>query len=369
MAMRPRDVQQTLVQRYGGVLRAVDRDVAAKLLRAMGMHTGLDELRNTLHTMAATNQLVVECEGNRFTLIATPEALAAEAGNTEEGGTEVPTPRGARKTTYARTGDGKDLPAHLSDKHVGPLHVRYMDPEAGEGIVAAADLVFDEIIKGDKCRYGRDELLGAIQGLLLPLYDGKVEAAQLVAMPVLSSWVDNGRAKRVPVPGRGRRDDEIVIELLPPKAEVYEVAEAAASVSSDPIELLARLAPELEEARARLRELERLVECAVDPKTVARITAKAEELQGDKERLQRELDAAGTEKARITAAHNGQVTKLRTEHSAALATLREGHAATLAELQQKLDTALAEKAELETAAQQRSLPRDLQRRVDKLLAQ
>lgn len=368
MAVRPKDVQQTLTRCYGGVLRAVDRDVAAKLLRAMGMYTGLDELRNTLHAMAGTNQLVIKCEGNRFTLIAIPQALVAEAGNTEEGGAEVPTPRGARKTTYARTGDGKDLPAHLGDKHVGPLHVRYMDSEAGEGIATAAELVFDEIIKGGKCRYGRDELLGAIRGLLLPLYDGKAEAAQTLAMPVLSLWVDNGQAKRVAVPGRGRRE-EIVIEILPPKAEVCEVAEAAVSVTSDPIELLARLAPELEQARARLKELERRVECAVDPETVARITAKGEELQADKERLQRELEAAGTEKARIIAAHSGQMTKLRTEHRDAQAKLRKEHAAALAELQQKLDAALAEKVELQTAAEQRSLPADLQRRVSKLLGE
>jgi len=359
-----------LNQCHGGILRAADTDAAIKLLRSMRVRDGLiAALREQLHVMADACQVIVECEGNRFNLIATPEALATEAGVTNEGSTTVPTPRGARLTTRARTGDGKDLPAYLRDEHVGPVRVSYKDPKAGEAIATAAALVFEEAGKSGKRRYGRDELLAIIQGLLMPLYDEKAEAAQALAMPVLTFWVDNGFAKRVNVPGPGRRRDEIIIELALPETAEAEAPEVASSVGSDPIELLALLAPQLEVAKARVAELERLVEGAVDPETVARITAKAEELQRDKEGLQRELQDASTEKERIAAAHKGQVTKLRSDHRAALTKLRGEHEAALATLQQKLDAALAENEQLQTAAQRRSLPDDLQRRVEKLLGQ
>jgi len=370
MAVRSKVVLQVLNQCHGGILRAVDTDAATKLLRSMHMRDGLrSELCERLVEMADTNQVVISCEGNRFNLIATPEALAAEADATDEGSTTVPTPRGARLTTRARTGDGKDLPAHLRDEHVGPLLVRYKDPEAGEAIATAAELVFEEAGKSGKRRYGRDELLATIQGLLLPLYDDKAEVAQTLAMPVLGFWVDNGFAKRVNVPGPGRRRDEIIIELALPETAEAEVAEVASSAGRDPIELLALLAPQLEAAKARVTELEQLVEGAVDPEVVAKIVAKAEELQRDKEGLQRELQDAGTEKERIVAAHKGQVTKLRTDHRAALTKLRGEHEAALAALQQKLDAALAENEQLQSAAQRRNLPPELQRQVDKLLGQ
>jgi hypothetical protein len=349
-------------------MRAVDADAAVKLLHSMRVRSGLiGELRERLHAMADANQVVIECEGNRFNLIATPEALANEAGDTtKEGGTEVPTPRGARKTTYARTGDGKDLPAHLQDKHVGPLSVTYKDPEAGEAIATAAALVFEELVKAGKHRYGRNELLAMIQALLLPLYYGKVEVAQTLAMPLLCFLVDNGHAKRVNVPGRR---DEIVIEIVLPQAGDVEVAEVTAQVELDPIELLSRLAPELEAARAQLAEMELLLESSVDPETVAKITAKAEELQGKNEGLRRDLETAAAEKERIAAANSARVAKIRSEHSTALAALRKEYAANLASVQQKLDAALAEKAELEKAAQRRAMSPELQRRVEKLLEQ
>lgn len=368
MAVKAKAVLQVLNQCHSGIVRAADTDAAVKLLHSMHMRNGLlGELRERLHAMADINQVVIECAGSRFNLIATPEALANEAGDTtKEGGTDVPTPHGARLTTRARTAEGRDLPAYLRDEHVGPVLVSYKDLEVGEAIADVAELIFEELVRADKQRYGRNELLAMIQALLLPLYDGKVEVAQTLAMPLLSFLVDNGHAKRVKVPGRR---NEIVIEIVLPQAGDVEVVEVAAQVELDPIELLSRLAPELEAARARLAEMELLLESSVDPETVAKITAKAEELQGKNEGLRRDLEAAATEKEQIVAANNARVAKVRSEHSAALAALRKEHAANLASVQQKLDTALAEKAELEEAAQRRAMSPELQRRVKKLLEQ
>lgn len=368
MAVRAKAVLQALTQCHSGIVRAADTDAAVKLLHSMHMRNGLiGELRERLYAMADINQVVIECEGNRFNLIATPEALASEAGNTtKEGGTDVPTPRGARKTTYARTGDGKDLPAYLRDEHVGPVLVSYKDPEAGEAIATAAELILEELVKNGKQRHGRDELLATIQALLLPLYDGKVEVAQTLAMPLLCFLVDNGHAKRVNVPGRR---NEIVIEIVLPQAGDVEVVEAAAQAEIDPVELLSRLAPELEAARTRLAEQERLLESSVDPETVARITAKGEELQAENEGLRRELEAAAAEKEQIAVDNKKHVATIRSEHRAAMAKLRKEHEAALAGIQQKLDAALAEKAELEKAAQRRAMSPELQRRVEKLLGQ
>lgn len=368
MAIRPKAVLQALQDHHGGVLRAAGTDAAVKLLRSMRKRDGLvSELREHLHVMAEMGQIVIECQGIRFDLIAIPDALAAlNVTDTKEGEHPMIAPAGRRKTTYARDGQGRELPSHLRDKDVGELTVTYKNPEAGEAIATAAELVREELVKDcSKLRHGREELLATIQALLLPLYDGKAEVAQALAAPVLGFLFDNGHAKRVPVPGRHR---EFVIEIV--LAEVVEVdePEPVAQTEFDPIEMLARLAPELETARGRLAELETLLENAVDPNTVAKITERAEEIQAENEGLRRKLDAAGAEKTQILEAQKARLAKIRTDFQATLDKLHREHETAMAALRKEMETALAAKAALEATAQQRrGLPPDLQRRVEKLL--
>ncbi len=368
MTIRPKAVLQVLNRDFGGVMRATGaEDLCTKLLRSMRQRNGLvRELREHITAMSETNQLVTECdERGKFCLIAVPEALEAQTTADAKEGTDMPAPAGQRKTTYARDGQGHELPAHLGPNHVGPLTVTYKDPEAGEAIATAAELVREELVKSGKSRHGRDELLATIQGLLLPLYDGKAEVAQTLAMPVLCFLVDNGYAKRVPIPGQRR--NEIVIEIILPEAVEAEAPPTAARQDFDPIEMLARLAPELEAARERLAVLEPLVENAVDPDTVARITGRAEEIQGENEELRRKLEAAGVEKEQILDAQKTRLARVRSDHTTALGKLRKEHETAMAALRKELEIALTDKAALEAAQQKRALPADLQRRVEKLL--
>jgi hypothetical protein len=366
MAIRPKAVLQTLDRCHGGVLRAAGTDAAAKLLRSMRMREGLvGELRERLHEMADANEVVIECEGNRFDLIATPEALENTANDTKDGEDSMIAPAGQRRTTSPRDGQGRELPSRLRNKDVGPVLTTYKNEEVGEAIATAAELVREELVKSGKQRHGRDELLATIQGILLPLYDGKAEVAQTLAMPVLSFLVDNGHAKRVSVP-RGRHD-EIVIEILLPEPPAAEEPKAAVRQEFDPVEMLALLAPELEAARLRITELETLAENAVSPDTVARITERAEELQSENEDLRRKLEEAADEKEKILAAQKERLTKARTDHTASLAKLRKEGERTVASVRKELETALSANASLEAAAQKRALPPELQRRVEKLL--
>ena len=382
MAIRSRAVLTALNQRpHNGVLRAAGTDAAVKLLRSMSLRDGLvGELRERLHEMADAGQIVIECEGNRFDLIATPEALNDTTDDTKDGTEDMIAPAGQRATTSARDGEGHPLPAYLGPEHVGPLTItrRNQAGKVDEAIAAAAELVYDELVKSGKQRYGRDELLIIIQAHLQPLYDGKEEVAGAMAGPVLSHLQCSSRANLVPVP---RRRGEFVVEIVvvePVQAEEPQPKTAAVS-ELDPIEVLTRLVPELEAARLRITELEATVEGAVSPDMVAQLIEKAEGLQAEKEDLQRQLDEAGTEKeallqrletekSELRTGQRKRLRELRAEHDAVLARIREENARALSELREKLEAALSENASLKAAAAQKpTLPEDLRRRADKLL--
>lgn len=370
MAIRPNAVLTALGQRpHNGVLRTVGTDAAVKLLRSMSLRNGLiGELRERLHELSDRGEIVIDCEGNRFELIALPDALEDTVTDTKDEESPMIAPAGQRKTTYARDGEGRELPSHLGPQHVGPITITYKDQVAGEGIAAAADLVYEELVKCSKLRYGRDELLAAVQVHLLPLYDDKTEVAVAMGGPVLSYLLSCGRAKRVPVPGRR---NEFVIELIvvdQVEAEVESPEVAVTAVPEfDPIEVLTRLVPELEEARRRITELEVLVEGAISVEVVTELTERAEGLQAEKEEFQRKLDAAGAEKTKILAGQRERLGKVRRDHESALTKLREENARSLAAVRRELEVALQENSSLKAQAAQRAMPEDLRRRVDKVL--
>lgn len=370
MAIRPNAVLTALSQRpHNGVLRTVGTDAAVKLLRSMGLRNGLiGELRERLHELSDRGEIVIDCEGNRFELIALPDALEDTVTDTKDVENPMIAPAGQRKTTYARDGEGRELPSHLGPQHVGPLTITYKDQVAGEGIAAAADLVYGELVKCSKLRYGRDELRAAVRAYLLPLYDDKSEVAEAMGAPVVSHLLGCGRAKRVPVPGRR---NEFVIELVvvdPIDAEIGSPEVTVEAVPElDPIEVLTRLVPELEEARRRIIELEALVNSAISVEVVTELTERAEGLQAEKEELQRKLDAAAVEKTKILAGQRERLGKVRRDHESALATLREENARGLAAVRRELEATLQENNALKEQAAQRVMPEDLRRRVDKVL--
>lgn len=368
MAIRPRAVLAALKQQpHNGILRAAGTDAAVKLLHSMGLRGGLlGELRERLNEMSETGEIVIECEGNRFNLIALPDALKNTTDGTNDGSKSVIAPPGQRKTTAARDGEGHELPAHLGPEHVGPLTLSYKNQLAGEAIAAAADLVREEIVKCGKLRYGREELLTAIRAYLLPLYDEKVEVAETLAGPVLSYLLSSGHAKRVPVPGR--QNDSVIEIVLPGTVEPAEKESAIEAVQAlGPIEALTRLVSELEAARQQIADLEARVENTVSIEVVAELTERAESLQTEKESLQRKLDDAAKEKDKLITGHRQQSSKMQRTHASALTKLREENALALADLSEKLRVALSENTSLKQQAAQRAMPEELQRRVDKIL--
>ncbi|EDK72547.1 hypothetical protein TM7_0321 [candidate division TM7 genomosp. GTL1] len=235
-----------VTKRYGGTVNITRRpDTIKDILRALGLpDTQRNAFLSCLKQMGNAGLLIVKWQGNRLMSIKLPEAVEyPQPDPTGNGGNSMATPRGARKTTYPRRGDGTDLPARLSDSMVGPVSVRREDDAVSEAVQTAADLALESLVNTRKTKFNLQEVRETIRALLSELYEGQSEVVAALKTPVLEAMIGHKYLRRLPRPG-----SEIVLyELVRAEPVPKELTQTEAIERL--VEMVKKLEGELADAR------------------------------------------------------------------------------------------------------------------------